>query len=84
MEEPSNIKAAKLAYKKRLVEAVEWLQGEGHEEKPITAARIYRADAGSIRTSLKRANRRHRNKGQGGHNKTLLIHKPKQSRHTAC
>src|SRR5271155_1925824 len=48
----------------------QWLQGEGHGEKPATAARIYKANAGSIRTSMKRA-RRLQKKGQGGHNKIL-------------
>jgi hypothetical protein len=53
------IEPSKLAYKKRLAEAVAWLQGEGHDEKPATVARIYRVNAASIRASLKRANRRH-------------------------
>ena len=59
---------SKLAYKKRLAEAVAWLQGEGYEEKPATAARTHRVNAASIRASLKLANRRHQMKGQGGHN----------------
>jgi len=61
---------AKSAYKRRLAEAVQWLQGEGHGEKPATAARIYKVNAGSIRTSMKRV-RRLQKKGQGGHNKIL-------------
>ena len=56
----------------RLVEAIEWLQGEGRGEKPVTAARIYRVNADSIRTSMKRTARRLQKKGQGGHNKILL------------
>jgi hypothetical protein len=65
------VDTSKLAYKKRLAEAVAWLQGEGHEEKPATAARIYRVNAASIQASLKRANRTHRMKDQGGHNQIL-------------
>jgi hypothetical protein len=32
--EVTDIKAPKAEYKRRLAEAVEWLQGEGHGEKP--------------------------------------------------
>jgi hypothetical protein len=60
----------KAAYKTRLAEAVEWLQGDGRGEKPVTAARIYGVNPGSIRTSIKRA-RRQLQKTHGGQNKIL-------------
>jgi hypothetical protein len=68
------IKAAKAAYKQRLSEAVQWLQGEGCEEKPATAARIYRVDANAIRMALKRTQRYTEQRAQvqhGGQNKVL-------------
>jgi hypothetical protein len=51
------IQVAKAAYKQRLSEAVQWLQGEGSEEKPVTATRIYQVDANAIRMALRRARR---------------------------
>jgi len=62
-------KAAQAEYKKRLAEAVQWLQEEGHGEKPVTAARIYDVDADSIRIALKRA--KVPKKRCGGNNKIL-------------
>ena len=67
-----NIKVAKAAYKKRLAEAVKWLQGEGRDEKPVTAARIYRVDANSVGKALNRALKRAGKKVQHrGQNKLL-------------
>jgi DDE superfamily endonuclease len=68
------IQAAKAAYKQRLSEAVQWLQGEGSEGKPVTAARIYQVDANAIRMALKRARRYAKQRAQvqhGGQNKVL-------------
>jgi len=62
----------KPAYKRKLAEAIEWLQREGYGEKAATTARIYRVNADSIRTSIKRRVRRLHKEGQGGHNKILL------------
>ena len=46
-------KAGKAAYKRRLAEAVKWLRGVGHAEKPATAARsaknIYNMDEAGAR-----------------------------------
>ena len=49
------VKAAKVAYKQRLSEAVQWLQGEGQGWTVANASRVYEVNEAAIRMALKRA-----------------------------
>jgi hypothetical protein len=69
------VKAAKVAYKQRLSEAVQWLQGEGQGGTVANASRVYEVNHNAIRMALKRDRQYTQQKRaqvlHGGHNKAL-------------
>jgi hypothetical protein len=69
------VKAAKVAYKQRLSEAVQWLQREGQGGTVANASRVYEVKEDAIRMALKRARQYTKQKRaqvlHGGHNKVV-------------